>query len=219
MAEPDHTTGLTLEAAIERTGRPLKRLFEAAADWRAVEKHALILAKRIIYEPEHTNILRPQIAYERELEETTARFIRLLATGAWAIKVRRWDQLGGRLIAVRPGEASQLSVRVHPSAKSLTLHGPAGERLFYELSAPAPKPEAPAEPQQQPEVRSSADWLAWAVTTIPPDDREVGWKGRYSQKLEPMMEAAAKNNKAITAMPAASIAARIREAGGPGWPK
>ena len=195
-------------SAIERTGRPLKPLFEAAAAWRAAPP-ILILDDRIGV------ALRPQIAYERELGETTAHFIRLLAAGAWAIQVRPWDQLGGRLRPVRPGEASQLSIKVDPSAEQLTLHGPTGARLFYELSAPTPKPEPP----QQPEFRSSVDWLAWAVTAIPPNDREVGWKGRYSQKLEPMMAAVAKNNKVITAMPAASIAARIREAGGPGWPK
>jgi hypothetical protein len=148
MAEPDHTTEpLTLETAIERTGRPLKPLFEAAAAWRAAPP-ILILDDRIGV------ALRPRIAYERELGEITAHFIRLLATRALAIQVRPWDQLGGRLRPVRPGDASQLSIKVDPSGESLTLHGPAGERLFYELSAPAPGASAPkkaaAEPAKRP---------------------------------------------------------------------
>ena len=148
MAEPDHTTEpLTLETAIERTGRPLKPLFEAAAAWRAAPP-ILILDDRIDV------ALRPRIAYERELGETTAHFIRLLATGALAIQVRPWDQLGGRLSPLRPDEASQLSIEVDPSGESLTLHGPDGARLFYELSALAPRRQRrrrrPRSPQSAP---------------------------------------------------------------------
>jgi hypothetical protein len=147
MAEPDHTTEpLTLETAIERTGRPLKPLFEAASAWRAAPP-ILILDDRIGV------ALRPRIAYERELGETTAHFIRLLATGAWAIQVRPWDRLAGPLSPLRPDEASQLSIKVDPSAESLTLHGPAGERLFYELSAPAPGASAPKKAAAEPAKR------------------------------------------------------------------
>ena len=54
-------------------------------------------------------------------------------------------------------------------------------------------------------------WLKSAVQNIPPDDHRHGWKQRYAQKLEGIMDGEAKTNKNSTPLAWTSINARLNE--------
>ena len=163
MAKADSTdtttTRLTLEAAIERTGRPLKPLFEAFDAWRKVEVGNFVGAFSGRIDPEHERI---RLAFKRELKAASEPLLAKLAAGAWAIEARPWHEIDAPLKRLRPDETSQLSIQndmlaAHqvsdPSGGPLSLYGPDGRKLYARF-APAAGASAPKKAATEPAKRS-----------------------------------------------------------------
>jgi hypothetical protein len=150
----------------------------------------------------------------------------LLESGVWVLTAYRSEKLWGEPERFGPTVVRRLSF----DKDNDTVRGPTGQ-LFYgpcihSAATTALKPKwssqsiaAAEQPEKAPktaDIRSNKQWLEWAKQNVLPDGREHGWKTRYAKKLESAMKQAAKANKSIKPMPAASIAARMREIG---WPE
>jgi hypothetical protein len=181
MAERDF---ITLEDAIEGAGHSLEPLFKAAAAWFALREHFQWAEKHLV--PVDEPMKRVKLAYEHELGAARACLVQLLADGAWAIAVRRWDRLDEEAwTQLRPDVASRLNIQGDPSAKSLTLHGPDGGRLDCRLSEPATEASAPAAAEAN-ETKIPLKKLLEGITDeLPfpaPAGRVHGWKTAWATK-------------------------------------
>jgi hypothetical protein len=83
------------------------------------------------------------------------------------------------------------------------------------VQAPVEEPQSGAETPTA--FQSTTRWFEWATEHIPPGDWRRGWKTRYTQKLEPLLAKAAKNNPKLTASKAPTIYTRLNEHGL--WPE
>jgi hypothetical protein len=181
MAAPKY---ITLEEVFEHSDYSLEPLYKAAETWFPNKKHTEAMGPRFAFAESLgfqplKDEKRLQLAYERELEEATAHFRRLLATREWAIEIRRWDQLDEAWTPLRPDLASRLSIRV--SAKALSLHRPDGGSLDCRLFEPSAPVEAEANETKIPLKRLLEDITDELPFPAPPD-RVHGWKKVWAAK-------------------------------------
>ena len=100
--------------------------------------------------------------FQREQKATLAPLFQLLAEAKMVIKVRPWSQVGGPMRRLRPDEVSQLTIDLF--AKSPSLHGPDGERLYALLSSAGnesriPLEKSPEEPiNEMPSPKPAKRW-------------------------------------------------------------